>query len=102
MPIDPRTWVKRNDMQISMTFGMGDRTSQVAVLMQIAGMQAQAAQAGIATPKNIYNTLARLTKTVGFKDVTEFWTDPEKAPPKPPPVDPKIQIEQMRQQAEGQ
>lgn len=101
VPIDPRTWVKRNDMQISMTFGMGDRSSQVAVLMQIAGMQAQATQAGIATPKNIYNTLARLTKTVGFKDVSEFWTDPEKAPPKPPQVDPKVQIEQMRQQAEG-
>lgn len=102
IPIDPRTWVKRSDMQISMTFGMGDRTSQVAILMQIAGMQAQAAQAGIATPKNIYNTLARITKTVGFKDVTEFWTDPEKSPPPPPPQDPRIQVEQMRQQAETQ
>ena len=102
VPIDPRTWVKRNDLQISMTFGMGDRSSQVMVLQQIAGMQAQAIQAGIATPKNIYNTLARITKTVGYKDVNEFWTDPDKVPPKQPPIDPKVQVEQMRQQAEVQ
>jgi len=102
VPVDPRTWVKRSDLQISMTFGMGDRTSQITVLTQIAQMQAQAAQVGIASPKNIYNTLARITKTAGFKDVNEFWTDPEKAPPKQPQVDPKVQVEQMRQQAEIQ
>lgn len=102
VPIDPRTWVKRNDLTISMTFGMGDRTSQVAVLQQIGAMQAQGIQVGIATPKNIYNTLARIVKTVGYKDVTEFLTDPEKAPPKPPQIDPKVQVEQMRQQAEVQ
>jgi hypothetical protein len=101
-PIDPRTWVKRSDLQISMTFGMGDRTSQIGILMQIAQMQAQAAQVGIATPKNIYNTLARITKTAGFKDVAEFWTDPATAPPKQPQIDPKVQVEQMRQQAEVQ
>jgi hypothetical protein len=100
VPIDPRTWVKRNDLQIAMTFGMGDRTSQVAVLKEIGLIQAQAMQIGLATPKNIYNTLARMVKTVGYKDVTEFLTDPETAPPKPPQVDPKIQLEQMKQQAE--
>lgn len=102
VPIDPRTWVKRNDLQISMTFGMGDRTSQVATLMQIGQLQAQAMQIGIATPKNIYNTFARMIKTVGYKDQTEFLTDPSQMPPKETPPDPKVQVEQMRQQAELQ
>lgn len=102
VPIDPRTWVKRNDLQISMTFGMGDRTSQVATLMQVGQLQAQALPLGIATPKNIYNTFARLIKTVGYKDQTEFLTDPDTVPPQPPQPDPKVQVEQMRQQADMQ
>lgn len=102
VPVDPRTWVKRNDLQISMTFGMGDRTSQVATLMQIGQLQAQAMQIGIATPKNIYNTFARLIKTVGYKDQTEFLTDPDMMPPKETPPDPKVMVEQMRQQADIQ
>jgi hypothetical protein len=102
VPVDPRTWVKRNDLQISMTFGMGDRTSQVATLMQIGQLQAQAMQIGIATPKNIYNTFARLIKTVGYKDQNEFLTDPDMMPPKETPPDPKVMVEQMRQQADIQ
>lgn len=102
VPVDPRTWVKRNDLQTSMTFGMGDRSSQVAVLMQIAGMQAQAAPHGLASKKNIYNTLARITRTVGHKDVSEFWTDPDTVDPTPPTPDPKVMVEQMRQQADVQ
>lgn len=102
VPVDPRTWVKRNDLQISMTFGMGDRSSQVATLMQIGQLQAQAAQIGIATPKNIYNTFARLIKTVGYKDQSEFITDPDTLPPKETPPDPKVMVEQMRQQADVQ
>lgn len=102
VPIDPRTWVKRKDLQISMTFGMGDRSSQVAVLQQIGALQAQAMQIGIATPKNIYNSFARLIKTVGYKDQTEFITDPDTMPPKQTPPDPMVVKEQMRQQAEVQ
>lgn len=101
-PIDPRTWVKRNDLQISMTFGMGDRTSQVSVLMQLAQMQQLAAQAGLASKKNIYNTLIKITKTVGIKDVDSYWTDPDTVEPTPPPPDPKVLVEQMRQQADTQ
>ena len=103
LPVNPRTWVKRNDMTVNVALGTGDKAAQIAMLNQILMIQKEAAVVGIATPQNIYSTLVRLTKTAGYKDENEFWTDPTQAPPRPPPPpDPRIQVEQMRQQADAQ
>lgn len=103
IPVNPRQWVKRNDMTVNVALGTGDKAAQIAMLNQILLIQQQAAAVGIATPQNIYSTLVRLTKTAGYKDENEFWTDPTQAPPRPPPPpDPRIQVEAMRQQADAQ
>ncbi len=120
VPVNPRQWFKRNDMVISVALGAGDRVQQLAYLSQQRMMQMEAIQFKLVSPSNIYNTLARMTKAAGYKDPSEFWTDPaqvkqpeagpdgQPVPPKPgsewPPAPPPeaVQIEQMRQQGDAQ
>lgn len=102
LPIDPRTWVKRKDLIVNVALGQGDRVSQIAFLGQVLTLQEKALQVGLTTPDRVFNTLSRLTKAAGYKDANEFWNNPTKNPsaiPKPQP-DPKLQVEQMRQQAD--
>lgn len=101
VPVDPRTWVKRQDVQISMTLGTGDKPQQLAMLQQIGMAQREALAIGAAKPKNIYNTLSRMAKLMGFKDSTEFFTDPGDGPMQPP-QDPKLAIAQMQAQSDVQ
>lgn len=102
VPVDPRTWVKRKDMTVNVALGQGDRLAQTAFLSQILNLQKEALQVGLTTPDKVYNTLTRLTRAGGYKDADEFWQNPQGEPMPPPPPDPKIQIEQMRQQADVQ
>lgn len=113
VPVDPRQWTKRDDLSITVGLGSGDRAQQITMLNQILQIQAMAAQYGLAGPPQVYNTLKRLTQAAGYKDATEFWTDPTQNPPPPPGPPPEVlkeqakaqaqaQIEQMKIQAEGE
>lgn len=102
VPVDPRTWVKRKDLTVNVALGQGDRMAQMAFLSQVLGMQKEALTVGLTTPDKVYNTLTRLTRAGGYKDPDEFWQNPQGKPMPPPPPDPKIAIEQMRQQSEVQ
>ena len=105
VPVDPRTWVKRNDLQISMNLGLGDRAQQLAFLSSVRQMQMEGLQIGVANPGNVFNTQARMMRAAGYKDVTEFFQDPRQMPPQQPPPDPvqvQIQLEQARAQAQAQ
>ena len=98
IPIDPRQWTKRTDMQISVGLGAGDKPQQMAFLKETLKIQGIAVQHGLSKPEQMFNTLKRLTQAAGFKDPHEFWTDPSKEPPKPTPPPPEVMVEQMRQQ----
>ncbi len=89
--IDPRTWVKRTDMTISVGLGAANREMQTNNLMRLGQVQKDAFPAGVVTPENIYNTAAEVAKAMGFKNPDKFFTHPEKIPPKPPQPDPKIE-----------
>lgn len=113
VPVDPRQWTKRDDLSISVGLGTGDRASQVGMLTQILGIQAQAAQFGLASPDKVYNTLKRLVQAAGYKDPTEFWNDPTQNPMPPPgpptevlkeqaKINGQLQIEQLRAAEERQ
>lgn len=105
---DPQEWRDQYDMTINVGIGTGDVLQQSMFLQQMAQAQAMAMQSPLAgkliTPKNIYNLQTRLVENAGFKNPAEFWTDPGDGPMEmpPPPPDPKLQIEQMRQQADIQ
>lgn len=57
---------------------------------------------GLATPKHMYHTGAKLIENAGFKDIQNFIQDPSKEPPKPqqPPIE--VQVAQIKIQADGQ
>lgn len=100
--VDPRQWKTRSDMSISVGLGTGNKDQQLMHLQTILMAQKEAIPLGIATPKNIYNALAKLTMNAGFKNAEEFWTDPDMAGPQPPKKDPLVQAEEVKAQAEAQ
>lgn len=102
VPVDPRNWVKRYDMTVSVGLGTGNRDQILAHLMMIYQNQMNSLPLGIATPLNVYNTLARITQNAGFKSTDEFWTNPQKNPPPPSPPDPKVVLDQQKLEFEKQ
>lgn len=57
---------------------------------------------GLVTPENIYHTQTKIVEAAGFKDVQNFLQDPRGKPPQPPPPNPMLQIEQIKQQGIAQ
>lgn len=96
-------------MTVNVGLGTGDNEQQLAMLQAVAQSQAMAASSPLGPmlikPKHIYNVQAKMIEAAGFKNVNDFWQDPGDGPmPKPsgPPPDPKLQIEQMKQQSDIQ
>jgi hypothetical protein len=82
--VNPREWVRRTDLSISVGLGSTTGPQQMQNLTMIAQAQQQAMPLGIITPENVYNTLAKLATAAGFKNPEEFFTKPEKTPKKDP------------------
>lgn len=98
------------DVTTSVAFGVMSRDQSAAALNNLLMQQMQAMQAGlpIVNPQTIYNTLARLSETAGFKNSSLFFVDPSTLPPPPPPappVDPNqglIDLETVKAQLKAQ
>ncbi|RYF31682.1 MAG: hypothetical protein EOO23_01675 [Comamonadaceae bacterium] len=105
---DPNEWRDSYDMTSNVGLGTGDTEQQTMVLQAIAQSQAIIAQSPwgklMVSPKQVYNTQAKLVENAGFKNVGDFFLDPgdEKVEPPQPPPDPQIQIAQMKLQADAQ
>lgn len=103
---DPQEWRDGYDMTINVGIGSGDQVQQSQMLQMMAQAQfalMQTPMARLVDPQNVYNLHARIIENAGFKNPGEFMTDPKNAPPAPPPPpDPKMQIEQMKLQADAQ
>lgn len=103
--VDPATWKKRKDFDITVGYASGNRDAMMQHLMLIAGKQLEALQLGlpVVTPENYYETQVEISKAANFSSPDRFWTDPKKIPPKaPPPPDPIIAQAQIKAQADGQ
>jgi hypothetical protein len=98
--VDPRQWKTRTDMVITVGLGTGNKDQQLQHLMTMLGVQQQALQIGIATPKNIYHSCIKLAQNAGFKDAEEFFTDPATQQPQQSQPDPKVVEAQMKMQLE--
>ncbi|RKX60864.1 MAG: poly(3-hydroxybutyrate) depolymerase [Thermodesulfobacteriota bacterium] len=66
------------DLEINAGMGVGVKEQQLQNLQMIMQVYPQLVQAGIVTPKNIYNLAKKFIEALGFKNVDEFLTDPEK------------------------
>lgn len=102
---DPQEWRDQYNMTVNVGIGTGDQMQQGAMLMQIA--QAQLAllptpMGYLVKPENVFNVQARLAENAGFKNPGEFFTDPKTTQPPPPMPDPKMQLEQLKLQADAQ
>lgn len=95
--VDPRQWKTRTDLSISVGLGTGNKDQQLAHLQTILMAQKEAMPLGVATPKNVYNALIKLTQNAGFKDAEEFWTAPDEQPQQPQPNPEIIKAQQEAQ-----
>jgi hypothetical protein len=92
--IDPSAWQNEYDMTINVGLGTGNKDQQLMHLSQIAMSQAQIAMSPfgqmLISPKEIYNTQAKIAQNAGFKDPGQFWKDPGTQMPPPPPPPPQL------------
>lgn len=100
--VNPREWVRRTDLSISVGLGNASASSQIQNLSMILTAQEKVMGMGIANPQNVYNALNKLANASGFKNPDEFFTAPDpNNPPKPPP-NPMLEVEKVKQQANMQ
>ena len=71
------------DLEINAGMGVGVKEQQLQNLQMIMQFYPQLIQAGVVTSKNIYNLAKKFIETLGFKNVDEFLTDPEKLQQQP-------------------
>lgn len=113
VPIDPRAWRVNMDVVPNVALGGGTNAEKAALLSMIASKQeAIILQGGVnnplVTPKQLFNTYAKLIEVGGFKDPNLFFTDPDSEQAKermenaPPPPDPKVVEAEQRLQLESQ
>lgn len=122
--VNPREWVRRTDLSISVGLGSTTGPQQMQNLTMIGQAQQQAMALGIVTPENVYNLLAKLATAAGFKNPEEFFTKPQLTPkmdpqtgqpvmgqdgkpemesaPPPQPKDPLVQAEEIKAQTQMQ
>ena len=99
---DPNEWRDQYDMTVNVGLGTGDANQKIQALQMIAQNQIALMPMGLATPENIYHTQTKIVEAAGFKDVQNFLQDPRGKPPQPPPPNPMLQIEQIKQQGIAQ
>ena len=106
--LNPNEWRDSYDMTINVGLGTGDKQQQQGALQTIFSNQMALAQSPygplLIAPKAIYHTQAKLVENAGFKNVGDFFTDPQDKQIQPPqaPPDPSIQLKQMELQADAQ
>lgn len=114
--VDPRPWNANMDVQVNVMLGAGMVDEKIDTLLMISQKQEQifatlGPQNPIVTLKQYRDTLAEIAELRGRKDTEKYFqriTDEqlqqmaEQAANAPPPPDPKVQIEQMKLQAQQQ
>lgn len=100
--IDPREWVKRTQLTVTVGLGTGTRELRIQQLMTQWQIQMQGLQMGITKPENLYQTGKKISEEMGYRNATEFWSNPAENPPQPPAPPPEVMVQQMKQQGDMQ
>lgn len=95
VPIDPRVWNTNMDVVINVALGRGTDQERMMMLRQIGEMQKEAmstmgAQNPLTDMSKLANTLKAMTELAGFKDASQFWSDPAEFQPPPDADKPDI------------
>lgn len=99
--IDPNEWSDQYDINIEVGLGFGDDQNKLAVLTQISQKQEEIlTKMGIDNPlctlAQYRDTLGKMLSASGFKNVNDFFLDPENLP-----AELQQKIQQKMQQASG-
>jgi len=95
VPIDPAVWNANMDVSINVALGRGTDAERMMMLRQIGEMQKEAMSTmGPVNPltdmNKLANTMKSMTELAGFKDASQFWSDPAQFTPPPPDDKPDI------------
>jgi hypothetical protein len=74
--IDPREWQERDDLSVSVGLGTGSDEEKQIKLTSLGMVMEKAAVAGIVLPDNVYNFATDAAKTLGFKQPSRYFADP--------------------------
>jgi hypothetical protein len=105
--IDPKVWNAKMDVSINVALGRGSDTERMMMLRHIGEMQKEAmATMGPQNPltdiQKLSNTLREMTALAGFKDTSQFWSDPAQfQPPAPEPEKPSIEEQLVQVQIQS-
>ena len=96
--MDPRGWNEEMDVSISVGMGTGDNQVRLQNAMLLGQAQAAAGAHGMVTPENLMNTATELTKAMGYKNPSRFFTAPK--PGQQPPPSPEMAKVQAQAEAD--
>jgi len=93
VPIDPRSWNGEMDVVCNVALGRGTDNDRMQFLGAVAQKQEQifatmGPQNQLVGMQQYRTTLAKMVELAGFKDASQFFTDPAKVPPATPPAPP--------------
>lgn len=106
VPMDPRSWNSDMDLTTEVGLGTGNKVEQLGYLTQVLQGQKELLTMGglgLVSPKELYNTYAKLVQLSGLKSVDSYFMDPAKQPPtpqQPPQPDPNMAMLQVTMQVE--
>ena len=80
VPIDPTSWADSMDATVSVALGHGNKDQQINQLSNLVQMASQAKANGspMVSEENIYNLSASLIRSMGYQQVDDFLTPPDK------------------------
>jgi hypothetical protein len=101
--VDPSAWNANMKATTDVALGTNNKDQMLLHLQQVLAVQEKALMSGspLVTPKNIYNTLAKVIENTGLKHVELYFTDPDQAPPAPPKPSPEEIEAQAKMKLEG-
>ena len=101
VPVDAAKWDERTDVTANVGLGFKSRAQVMETLMSLLTIQRESMEAGLSTPKEIYNTLEDLVTSADLGNAERYFVDPDGPgyqPPQPQP-DPQAILAQAQAQA---
>src|ERR1035437_1615528 len=100
--VDPSEWKNQFHLEVVVGLGSSNKDQVVQGLTTLGAAMAQAAQAGVVKPENVYKAGVKMASALGFSNPEQFFTDPAtQPPPPPPPPDTQLEIAKLSIQAQS-
>lgn len=91
IPVKPDEWKDRENVTVMVGLGHGTREQAAVSALKVLEIQEKMLPVGMATPENLYHSLAKLIEAIGWKDAELYFTNPENRQPQPERPDPQME-----------